>query len=195
MPLVRPLGAANDPAGPVRPIAHAAWQGSSVRAFVSPAFVGGLHPLARVAGLTNGIVIKGERGTQCYIGPGAGPDVTAATLLDDVAEVVTDRRVRTPSPSSTQDATSIVRPDSAWFLRLTGTVRPSTGLRTSDSDVEDLLGSYGIWCSRLSRRGDRTFVVTCPASHARVSSALDAVQSATGGTASAYPALLEDAAC
>lgn len=173
--------------GAIRPIAHASWEGSSVRAFVSPAFVGGLHPLARVAGVTNGIVIKGERGTQCYIGPGAGPDVTAATLLDDVAEVVTDRRVRTPSPAPTQSATSIVRPDSAWFLRLTGTVR--------DSDVADLLGSYGIWCSRLARRGDRTFVVTCPASHARVSSALDAVQAATGGTASAYPALLEDGAC
>lgn len=181
--------------GAIRPIAHASWQGSSVRAFVSPAFVGGLHPLARVAGVTNGIVIRGERGTQCYIGPGAGPDVTAATLLDDVAEVVTDRRVRTPSPSATQVAASIVRPDSAWFLRLTGAVRPSTGLRASDADVADLLGSYGIGCSRLARRDDRTFVVTCPASHARLSSALDAVQAATGGTAAAYPALLEDGAC
>jgi len=104
-----------------------------------------------------------------------------------VAEVVTDRRVRTPSPTTNHEATSIVRPDSAWFLRLTGTVR--------DSDVADLLGSYGIWCSRLARRADRTFVVTCPASHARVSSALDAVQAATGGTAAAYPAVLEDGAC
>lgn len=181
--------------GAIRPIAHASWQGSSVRAFVSPAFVAGLHPLARVAGLTNGIVIKGERGTQCYIGPGAGPDVTAATLLDDVAEVVTDRRVRTPSRSATQAATSIVRPDSAWLLRLTGAAGPSTGLRAGDSEVADLLGSYGIGCNRLARRGDRTFVVTCPASHARVGNALDAVQAATGGTAAAYPALLEDGAC
>lgn len=173
--------------GAIRPIAHASWQGSAVRAFVSPAFVGGLHALARVAGVTNGIVIKGERGTQCYIGPGAGPDVTAATLLDDVAEVVTDRRVRPPSPTQTREATSIARPDSAWFLRLAGTA--------SDSDVADLLGSYSIWCSRIARRGDRTFVVTCPASHGRISSALDALQAATGATASAYPALLEDGAC
>ena len=35
-------------------------------------------------------------GAQCFIGPGAGPDVTAATLLDDVAELMTERRVRTP---------------------------------------------------------------------------------------------------
>jgi homoserine dehydrogenase len=181
------IAAATAFGGAIRPIAHASWQGASVRAFVGPAFVGGLHALSRVAGLTNGIIIAGERGSQCYIGPGAGPDVTALTLLDDVAEVVTDRRVRTPSPAPNQEAASIARPDSAWFVRLTGTAR--------ESDVADLLGSYGIWCSRLAGRGTRTFALTCPASHARLSAALHAVQAATRGTATAFPALTEDGAC
>ena len=90
--------------GAIRPIAHASWHGRAIHAFVGPAFVGGTHPLARVSGVTNGIVIAGRsRGRlQCFIGPGAGPDVTAATLLDDVAELMAERRVRTPAPEPSQ---------------------------------------------------------------------------------------------
>jgi hypothetical protein len=173
--------------GAIRPLAHASWTGTSVRAFVGPAFLPGVHPLARVGGVTNGIAISGERGVQCYTGPGAGPDVTAATLLDDVAELMTERRLRSPSPERVQPAADIVRPDTAWFVRLSGAVR--------DSDVADLLGSYGVWCTRLSRRGDRTYAITCPASHARVTGAVHALQAATRGSAVALPALAEDAAC
>jgi hypothetical protein len=124
---------------------------------------------------------------QCFTGPGAGPDVTAATLLDDVAELMTERRVLTPSPETSERATSITRPHSSWFVRLDGA--------PLESDVADLLGSYGIWTTRLARRGDRTYVLTCSASYARVQSALDALQAATGATAAAFPAVLEEAAC
>src|SRR5260370_1009432 len=80
---------------------------------VGPAFVGGTHPLARVAGVTNGVVIDAPRGAQCYIGPGAGPDVTAETLLDDVAEIVRERRVLAPPPEPVHTAASVSHPDSA----------------------------------------------------------------------------------
>jgi len=138
-----------------------------------------------VSGVTNGIVIDAEGGAQCYIGPGAGPDVTAATLLDDVSEVVTERRVRTPPSGAVQTADSISRPESAWFIRFTGTARPS--------DIADLLGAYGIWCTRLERRADRVYAVTCEASVARLNAALDAVQAATGASTAAFPALNEEA--
>jgi hypothetical protein len=187
--------------GAIRPVAQASWEGRVIHAFVGPAFVHGTHPLARVSGVTNGIVIAPLRrgfggqaaraqGTQCFIGPGAGPDVTAATLLDDVAEVMTERRVRTPPPEPSQAAASVVRPHSAWFVRLDGPVR--------EADVADLLGSYGIWTTRVARRGDRTYVLTCSASCARVQSALDALQAATRVTATAFPAVGiadGDAAC
>ena len=176
--------------GAIRPLAQASWHGRAVHAFVGPAFVGGTHPLARVSGVTNGIVIVPQQpgqGVQCFTGPGAGPDVTAATLLDDVAELMTERRVLTPSPEPSAPAASITRPHSAWFVRLGGEAR--------ESDVADLLGSYGIWTTRLARRGGRTYVLTCPASYARVQSALDALQAATGATAAAFPAVLEEAAC
>lgn len=179
------IGAAIAFGGALRPVSRASWDGATIRAHVGPAFVAGTHPLARVAGVTNGVVIDAEGGTQCYIGPGAGPDVTAATLLDDVSEIVTERRVRTPPSDAVRAAQSIARPESAWFIRFTGNARPS--------DIADLLGAYGIWCTRLERRADRAYAVTCPASVARLNAALDAVQAATGAGTAAFPALSDEA--
>jgi homoserine dehydrogenase len=170
--------------GAIRPVSYASWQADRVHAFVGPAFLAGSHALARVAGVTNGIEIRSESGTQSYIGPGAGPDVTAATLLDDVAEVVTERRVRTPSPAPAAPGRSVTRPESAWFIRLDRASR--------ESDVADLLGSYGIWCRGLSRHAERTFALTCTAGEARITAAVAALQAATGAGATAFPALIED---
>ena len=178
------IAAAQAFGGALRPIARAAWDGTTIRAHVGPAFLGSAHPLARVAGVTNGIVIDASRGAQCYIGPGAGPDVTAATLLDDVTEIVTERHVRPPACEDVQLAARVIRPESAWFVRFDGAV--------PQSDVADLLASYSAWCTRIERRGDRTYVLTCRASHDRIQAALAAVSAATGVAAAAYPALLEE---
>jgi homoserine dehydrogenase len=170
--------------GAIRPVSYASWHGERVDAFVGPAFLAGTHALSRVAGVTNGVEIRSAMGAQSYIGPGAGPDVTAATLLDDVAEVVTERRVRTPSPAPAAAARSVARPESAWFVRLDGASR--------QADVADLLGSYGIWCRGLSRHGDRTFALTCTAGPARITAALEALRAAIGVGAAAFPAFTED---
>jgi len=170
--------------GAIRPVSRASWQGRAMHAHVGPVFLGGTHPLARVSGVTNGIVIDADRGALCYIGPGAGPDVTAATLLDDVTEIVTERRVLTPPPDTMHRADSIVRPDSGWFLRLTGDAR--------HADIADLLGSYGVWCTRLARRGDRVYALTCHTSGSRVHGALCALQAATGVSTAAFPAIAEE---
>jgi homoserine dehydrogenase len=177
--------------GAIRPVARASWQrpstglraGRAVQTHVGPVFLGGTHPLARVSGVTNGVVIDAERGAQCYIGPGAGPDVTAATLLDDVSEIVTERRALAPPPETIHRADSIARPDSAWFVRLTGDA--------THADIADLLGSYGIWCTRIARRGERIYALACPASSARIHAALDALRAATGVAAAAFPAILD----
>jgi len=169
--------------GAIRPVSYASWQDGRVHAFVGPAFLAGSHTLARVAGVTNGIEIRSDAGTQSYTGPGAGPDVTAATLLDDVAEVVTERRVRIPSPAPAAAARSVARPETAWFVRLDGAAR--------ESDVADLLGSYGIWCRGLSRRGDRTFALTCTAGESRIAAAREALRAAIGIEVAAFPALAD----
>jgi homoserine dehydrogenase len=183
--------------GAIRPIAHASWHGRAVHAFAGPAFVGGAHPLARVSGVTNGIVIAAAPAPICLTGPGAGPDVTADTLLDDVAELVAERRVRTPPPEPSPSATSVTRPHTAWFLRVDAG-RGSSGGGTREADVADLLGSYGIWSTRMTRRDGRVYVLTCAASYGRAQSACDALQAATGAAVAAFPALGaggEDAAC
>lgn len=173
--------------GALRPVARATWSGTSIRAQVGPAYLAGSHALARVAGVTNAVVIDAERGAQCYIGPGAGPDVTAATLLDDISEIVTERRVRTPPAEIVHPASSVTRPESGWFVRLTGTARPA--------DIADLLGAYGVWCTRLERRGDRVYGLTCTATTARIHAALDAVHAATAASAGVFPAILEEVSC
>lgn len=172
--------------GAIRPVARAAWSGRSLEAFIGPALVGAAHPLSRARGVTNGIAIAAAGGTRCFTGPGAGPDVTAATLLDDVVEIVRDPRADTPS-GPVHAVASVTRPETAWFLRLTGAA--------SDADVADLLGSYGIWTTRLARRGHRTYALTCPSGHARVAAAIAALDGATGGASAAFPAILEDSAC
>ena len=178
--------------GAIRPVSRATWisafsadsgQERAIRAHVGPVFLGGTHPLARVSGVTNGIVIDAERGALCYTGPGAGPDVTAATLLDDVTEIVSERRVLAPPPETMHRAASIAVPDSAWFLRLTGAAR--------QADVADLLGTYGIWCTRLDRRGDRLYALTCQTGAERIQSALGALQAAIGVATAAFPAVID----
>src|SRR5262249_46828365 len=168
-------------------LSRAAWSpdDDAVRAHVGPAFVGGAHPLARVAGVTNGIVIDAERGAQCYTGPGAGPDVTAATLLDDVAGIVRERRIPSPPAPPARPASSVTQPDSGWFLRLGGDAR--------HAEVADLLGSYGVFCTRIGRQRERVYALTCLAERARIHTALDALRAATGVGGFAFPAILEEA--
>ena len=172
--------------GYVKPLACASWSGSDVRAFVSPAFVDGAHPLARVSHVINGVVLDAHGGPQCFIGPGAGPEVTASTLLDDVIEVVAQR---SPSRSitGTTVAATVSHPETRWFVRIPGSARPS--------DLADLLGSFGIWCERLSAIGDRTYALTFPATRDRIGAATAALASVTTGATAAIPALTGDAAC
>jgi len=175
--------------GALRPLSRATWPsrgeaGShAVRAHVGPAFLGGAHPLARVSGVTNGIVIDALGGPQCYTGPGAGPEVTAATLLDDVAEIAKDRRIPRPAVVA-RAASSVTRPDSGWFLRLSGDARRA--------DVADLLGAYGVFCARLARQRERVYALTCDAPADQIHAALDALHAATGVAGAAFPALAEE---
>jgi homoserine dehydrogenase len=172
--------------GYVKPLACASWNGTDVRAFVSPAFVDSNHALARVSHVMNGVVLDAQGGPQCFIGPGAGPDVTASTLLDDVIEVVAQRSAIPPINGTTLAAT-VSHPETRWFVRIPGGAhRP---------DVADLLGSFGIWCERLSAVGDRTYALTFPATRDRMAAATTALASVTNRGIASIPALTGDASC
>ena len=181
------FAAARDLGGRIRPIAHAAWTDGRLEAFVSPAFVPCGHPLAEISRAMNGVLLDAAGGAQCYTGPGAGPDVTAATLLDDVVEIATERRVRTPAALDTRQAAAIDRPATGWFIRVDAA--------TPASQVADLLGSYGAWCSRVATSARGLHALTFPLPAARIDAAVRALGHATGAPALALPALESEAAC
>ena len=92
------LAAAKAAGGTLKPVVHAARSADGVCAFVGPAFLPASQPLASLGGALNGIRLDGRHVSNLYFsGPGAGPDVTAATLMDDVVQAVSVERKRQPT--------------------------------------------------------------------------------------------------
>lgn len=61
---------------------------AGIEAHVRPTFLPAHHPLARVSGVTNALLVRGERcGQLVFQGPGAGGDATATAVVGDVLEV------------------------------------------------------------------------------------------------------------
>jgi homoserine dehydrogenase len=163
--------------GVIRPLAAAEWSGGAVTAFAGPAFVPAGSLLARVDGVQNAVALRSRRsGDLFFSGPGAGPDATAATLLDDVLEVSREtafptRGRRRPVPCGT--------PQSGWFVRLASTRLPE------ERDVADLLGAHGVWMRRTSERDTRDgigrqWLLTHSCARARLDRALAALTGASG---------------
>ena len=75
--------------GAIRPIALAEWRDGIVTAYAGPAFIEGTNQLCPVDGVQNGVLLTTPLADSLFFsGPGAGPSVTAATVLDDVVEAV-----------------------------------------------------------------------------------------------------------
>jgi homoserine dehydrogenase len=178
------LRAAEQLGGVLKPIAHASWDGESLDAFVAPAFLPHAHPLACISGRTNGILIDATGGRQLFAGPGAGPDVTAATILDDVCETAA-------SPGSFGRVESHVaatprRPDaSAWFVRIDGT--------PAEVDACELFAAHGVSWKHTAALSGRLYALTSPAAPVRVDAAVAAFRAATRSAAIAFPALPDEA--
>jgi homoserine dehydrogenase len=182
------LAAARTFSARVKPIAHAAWSDAGVSAFVAPALVPDAHPLALVGGATNGVAFDGEDGRQYFIGPGAGPSVTAATLLDDAVEIATEPVVRVPAAVPITRA-GVSHPRTRWFVRIDCAI--------DDAEIFDLMGTFGVWCERVVRIAvdTRRYVVTLPATRTAIDEAADALRSAARAAVLCLPALDGDARC
>jgi homoserine dehydrogenase len=127
------LAAARADGGTIKPVVFAERDATGVRAFVGPAFVPATEPLALLSGALNGIRLDGRYVSSLFFsGPGAGPDVTAATLLDDAVQAV--RGLPHPSdpphpphpphpshPSHPSHPHPVFpsSPSTGWFIRLT----------------------------------------------------------------------------
>ena len=161
---------------------------ASIAAFAGPAFVRDEHPLARVHQAGNGLCLRAISGSQmCFTGPGAGPDATAITMLDDVLEAA--------SPSAfplTQAAARpglVDAPTTGWLLRVT-----SESALPSAVDIADLLGAQGVWAERTTPRDTRDgretqSCLVCPCDRARIERAAAALAAATRSNTHVFRAL------
>ena len=113
------LAAARSVGGTVKPVVFAQRDETGVRALVGPAFLLATEPLASLGGALNGIRLDGTHVTNLFFsGPGAGPDVTAATLLDDVAQAASAGKRIHPRPAASSRALFASSPITPWFIRL-----------------------------------------------------------------------------
>jgi homoserine dehydrogenase len=125
--------------GVIKPVVDAAIDVPFVRGFVGPAWLPAGNPLARLDGVQNGVRLIGAEGERFHAGPGAGPDVTAQTILDDVVEI---------AAGTTDGFSSLPRvvrcggsPTTGWFVRF---------------ETESRRASYPAVVDSLARRGIRT---------------------------------------
>jgi hypothetical protein len=124
-----------------------------------------------------------------FSGPGAGPDVTAATILDDVSVAVLGG-TGSARRGALRAAAVAGFPEQSWFIRIT------PGASTvDDREAAQLLGSFGVWLRRTSDRGRGSrWLLTSPCADGAVPQALDALRFGLGCEAVAFPVLEGDAA-
>ena len=170
--------------GSIKPVVSADWTEGAVDAFVGPAFVPHTHPLATVNGVENAIVLRSSAGRLIFQGPGAGPEITAATVLDDVHEALAG----SGHVLSRVESGAVNTPATGWLVTLDAARLPGA------TDVADLLASHGLFASRTTSthsddgREVRSLLLW-PARRVVVERALAALCSASGCAASLLRAL------
>jgi len=140
--------AARDLGGVFKPIALASFESGRAGAWVGPALVAQDHPAARTGGVFNFLEFAGV-GTLpvTFSGPGAGPEITAATILDDVIEVATNGQpepVRWPRQIDAADLAG--PPFGPWYVRI-----GDSGLRVGE--VAEACAVHGVPALRISDAG------------------------------------------
>jgi homoserine dehydrogenase len=174
------IGHAADLGGTIKPVIAADWSGG-LCAFVGPAFVPLRHVLASVDGAENAIIFNGPRGRLVFQGPGAGPEVTAATVMDDVVEAVKWWR---PNEVPVLRAADPASPETGWMISARGTRLPAA------IDIADLLASFGVYLRRTTDAGcERFAALTWPVPSEVIDEALGAVRRSSGCSASRYRTL------
>jgi homoserine dehydrogenase len=180
------LSLAHRLAGAIKPVALAD-TGASAGAWVGPAFVPLAHPFAHVHGVTNILSVGRGEAAVLFSGPGAGPDVTAATVLDDVVEAaagVVGRRAPAAwaSAPATPVAVRLRTPRTgAWFLTL-------DRVSVSSGELAEFLAARHLPAIAMVGEEDRRGLVTAPAPFSSLVAAIDALES-TGVAAVWWPVL------
>ena len=147
------LAAARSIGGTIKAIVSAERDAHGVRAFVGPAFLPSTEPLASLSGALNGIRLDGRHVSNLFFsGPGAGPDVTAATLLDDAIEAAGTVRLKADPHRLAAEPHRInaptifpASPATSWFLRIS-----CPGVLPSGPAIANLVGACGLVVERVA---------------------------------------------
>jgi len=178
------FAAARRVGGTIKPVALASLEPDASGAWVGPAFVDGAHPFARLHGVTNALRLTTATGCCTFSGPGAGPAVTAATIVDDLVELLNGGPT-TPGARAIADAASdaaaLAEPAaSRWFLRV------SEGSGLGAADVAEYLAARRAPAVRIDDESGRVVCLTSPAAWRTIADVLAAVRGC-GAQAIALP--------
>jgi hypothetical protein len=120
-----------------------------------------------------------------FSGPGAGPSVTAATVLDDVVEAFRPGgELESPRPRACDVAHQA---EAGWFVRLTSSA-------LAEDAAPALLGSLGVRLRRVSHVDARAgrhhqWLLIQPCARAHLTAALDVLEARTGSQSWYVPCL------
>jgi homoserine dehydrogenase len=181
----RDLTTARRLGGAIKPIAFASLRGSG-SAWAGPAFVPDDDPLSRINGVENGLRITGVNGhAVTFAGPGAGPEVTAVTILDDIVEIFTGGLSSSSAHTDRPDRSELrfdEPPDGGWFVRTGG------GIDLQPAQVAEFFAARGVpFLHLVSERGDLVGL-SAPAAWPAVQEAVAALR-AIGAQAIAIPVI------
>lgn len=174
--------------GTIKPIAHASLDAARAGSWVGPAFVPQSHLFAQFSGVTNALHLQwGTDAPVLFAGPGAGPAVTAATILDDIVEALTAKDTDTFSIGAdsrraerqTLDLSSA--PASAWFIRL-------SGIDFTRAEVAEFLATRGLTALHVETGAYGVAATTATASWRVATEAADTFIS-LGATVTLLPVL------
>lgn len=171
--------------GTIRPIAAASWRDDIVTAYAGPAFVESTHQLCRVDGVQNAVLLTTPLADGLFFsGPGAGPSVTAATVLDDVVEAVSGSEPGIAQPRACE---VVQQEEAGWFVRLTSSA-------LGETEAPSLLASLGVRLRRSSHVDARwgrhyQWILTQPCARAHLTAALDVLEGRTGSQSWGIPSL------
>jgi homoserine dehydrogenase len=166
------LAGARRMGGTIKPVALASLTDGHHGAWVGPAFVADGHPLAALGGVDNAVMLTDAHGhTLTFAGPGAGPEATAVTIVDDVVEATRDagRRDRGAAiPPAALGARLSDPPHGPWFLRV-------DAASLDCGRIAQVLAARGVSVLHLAREADRVFARTAPGPWRTVVDAIAAV--------------------
>ena len=146
------FAAARSLGGTIKAVISAQRDTTGVRAFVGPAFLAAAEPLASLGGALNGIRLDGQHVSNLFFsGPGAGPDVTAATLLDDVVQAASAYRRVHQRPAASSRPLFASSPITPWFVRLT-----FPGVLPSESAIASIGSGSGLLVERVATHATPT---------------------------------------